>query len=515
MMLSCQQNESANHDVFLTSKITVKGDKFVDNHGRQIILNGLNIVNKSKEQGYIPSGGTELYKKLKKWGFNCIRFAIIWDRLEPRPGEYNEEYLIEIDQQIAWARENNIYVVLDMHQDLFSVKYSDGAPEWATLDEGKAHTTGAIWSDAYMMSEAVQTSFDNFWANKTVKDGIGLQDHYASLWQHIAGRYSDNSTVIGYDIMNEPFPGSAALEATMILLQAYGALNYSLTGELLNEDQLIEMWSDEERRTQALHMLSNEENYHQVVSQLFELNSQFEITQLQPFYQKVSNAIREVDNEHILYLEHSYYSNTGVDSSIERVSLVDGSPDPLVAYAPHGYDLVTDTEAVSSASNERVTYIYNQIKSKGAQLKMPVWLGEWGAFYNNSESVVPVANSAIRLIETHLFGNAYWSYHTEIENLTYFKDVLIRPFPSATNGTLISYTNDFETSRFTMSWKESENELAPTLIFVPRISKIKKESLKNLGKIHIKTFQDSDAGFLLIPPIKKNKERTLTLYFED
>lgn len=58
------------------------------------------------------------------------------DRLEPEPGVYNEDYLKEIDERIQWAEQNNLFVVLDMHQDLFSVKYSDGAPEWATLDEG-------------------------------------------------------------------------------------------------------------------------------------------------------------------------------------------------------------------------------------------------------------------------------------------------------------------------------------------------------------------------------------------
>src|SRR5690606_19730342 len=159
------------------------------------------------------------------------------------------------------------------------------------------------------------------------------------------------------------------------------------------------MWADEKSRMEALQILSNKENYHFVFSQLFELNQQFETRYLQKMYQKVANAIREVDTTHIMFLEHSYYGNTGVASSIERTTLPDGTPDPLVAYAPHGYDLVTDTDAVASASNERVAYIYNQIKRKDEQLRMPVWLGEWGAFYGNSESVIPVAKNAISLIE--------------------------------------------------------------------------------------------------------------------
>ena len=495
----------------LPTTISVKGDQFVDNLGRQVILNGINIVSKSKEEGYIFQSGSELYKDLNMWGVNCIRFIIIWDRLEPEPGVYNEAYLKEIDERIKWAGENNIFVVLDMHQDLYSVKYSDGAPEWATLDEGKKHTTGAIWSDAYMMSEAVQTSFDNFWSNKPASDGIGIQDHYAALWKHIAKRYANNTTVIGYDIMNEPFPGSSALQSTMILLTAYGQLHYKLTGEILSEEQLVAMWGDEKNRMKALRILSTKENYDFVFSQLFELNKEFETKQLQPMYQKVSLAIREADTQHILFLEHSYYSNTGVGSSIERVSLADGTPDPFVAYAPHGYDLVTDTDNVALASNERVEYIYDKVSKKGEELKMPVWLGEWGAFYGNSTSVIPVAKIAVKLIEKNLFGNAYWSYDPGTENLDYFKKVLIRSYPAFVIDNLISYTNNFETGSFTMEWVESNKNKAPTVVYIPHISKIRKEELNNYK---IKKMENSNSGWLIVSPTGNGGKRKLTIHFE-
>ena len=219
-------------------QITVKGDRFVDNNGRQVILNGINVVSKSKEEQYLFQAGSEFYTNLKSWGFNCIRFYICWDGFESSPGVYNEDYLKEIDKRIQWAADNGLFVVLDMHQDLFGVRFGNGAPEWAILDEGKTHTTGAIWSDAYMMSEAVQTSFDNFWTNQPAADGVGIQDRYANLWKHIAKRYANNPTVIGYDIMNEPFAGSSAAFAMPALLTAYGELIYATTGKILTEEEL-------------------------------------------------------------------------------------------------------------------------------------------------------------------------------------------------------------------------------------------------------------------------------------
>ena len=498
-VINCQETNQTSPP-YLPSAITVSGDRFADDQGRQIILNGINIVNKSKEEGYIFKGGPDLYRKLGTWGINCIRFIIIWDRLEPTPGQYNEAYLQEIDACIEQAAEQGIFVVLDMHQDLYSVKYSDGAPEWATLDEGKPHTTGAIWSDAYMLSAAVQTAFDNFWANRPAVDGIGLQDHYAALWQHIAKRYADNATVIGYDPMNEPFPGSTAQQSTLTLLHAYGQLHYDRTGIQLNEQQLGEMWGNEESRMEVLDVLASRENYDRVFSTLYPLNNSFETQQLQKMYQKVADAIREVDQTGILFLEHSYYSNTGVESSISRVSLANGAPDPQVAYAPHGYDLVTDTEAVAAASNERVTYIYDQIKLTGSRLKMPIWLGEWGAFYGNSESVIPAAENAITLIEKNLFSQAYWSYDPGTEDLAYFKQVLTRTYPLATNGDLIAYENDFTRGTFSMKWKEQATNTGVTVIYCPKISSIKDIVLVDKGPHDFEKLPDSDAGYIIISP---------------
>ena len=508
LFTSCTTSKTEAPSVILPTTVTVQQDAFVDNVGRQVLLNGINVVSKSKEEGYIFKGGPELYQNLKKWGVNCIRFIIIWDRLEPEPGVYDENYLKEIDERIAWAKENNIFIVLDMHQDLYSVKYSDGAPKWATLDEGKPHATGAIWSDSYMLSEAVQTSFDNFWLNKPASDGVGIQDHYAALWKHIAARYANNTTVIGYDIMNEPFPGSTGIQSTYILLKAYGELHYNLTGEVLSEIQLMQMWENQKSRIKALEVLSNQKNYDFVFSQLFELNKDFETNQLQSMYQKVSNAIRAVDTKHILFLEHSYFGNTGVQSSIERVLLPNGSPDPLVAYAPHGYDLVTDTEAVASASNERVSYIYNQIKKKGAQLKMPIWLGEWGAFYGSSKSIIPVAKDAIALIEKNNFGNAYWSYNPGTENLDYFKNILVRAYPAYINGKLLHYQNNFDEGTFTMEWQEDKFNKSPSVVFIPHLSQLNKNEI---ARFSLQKIKDSDAGYLILPTNKNDNVRKLTL----
>jgi endoglycosylceramidase len=63
----------------------------------------------------------------------------------------------------------------------------------------------------YFNNPALQRTFDNFLANKPGPGGIGLQDRYAAAWAHVAQRFQGNPSVLGYEIMNEPFPGGGFL----------------------------------------------------------------------------------------------------------------------------------------------------------------------------------------------------------------------------------------------------------------------------------------------------------------
>jgi endoglycosylceramidase len=420
-------NSCSNNKVSNSGFIKIEGQKFVDADGRHIIFKGINYISKSKNEKYLPPHGPEIFQQFSKWGFNCIRLGIIWDGLEPEPGNYNEEYLLEIDKRIQWAGENGIYVFLDMHQDLFGSKFSDGAPDWATLDEGLPHYTGAVWSDSYLISLAVQTAFDNFWKNAPAPDGIGLQDHYANLWKHIAKRYASNSTVIGYDIMNEPFMGSQANEVMPKMLMAYAQVLVEETGqEPPSVEELAAIWGAEESRTEALNFIASKERFSKVVDAVYELNADFEKNQLQPFYQKVADAIREVDKKHILFLEHSYFSNTGVSSAIEPTKMADGSTDPLVAYAAHGYDLVVDTKEVENPSYERVEFIFERINETGKRMNVPVMIGEWGAFSGKSDKMVETALQVVNIFEKFSFSNTYWAYYDGIGDEPYFQKAIVR-----------------------------------------------------------------------------------------
>jgi endoglycosylceramidase len=492
--------------------ISVKGTRFVDSFGRQVILSGINKVNKDPKMNYTDNDSIETYEQFSKWGFNCIRLGVIWDGVEPKPGKYDEKYLDKLEEKVNWAAMNGIYVLLDMHQDLYSVLYSDGAPEWATLTEKQPHSTGDIWSDSYLISAAVQKAFDNFWANTPVADGIGVQDHYANMWQHVARRFAGNNSVIGYDIMNEPFNGTPGTLVVPEILSEYAKLYAEDTGKVLSESELLEMWSDEVSRSEALKRLENPEKFARVFDAGTELNQKFEKTALQSMYQRVANSIREADTNHILFIEHAYFGNTGISSGIQPLKRSNGEKDNLVAYAAHGYDLLVDTKYYDDQSNARVELIFSRINETSKRINLPVIVGEWGALSGNSEAMSSSASSIIGLFERFGFSNTFWAYYNGIERDHFFKSALIRPFPQYTGGLLSNYGFNRETNLFSCTWKESPDVNGSTVIYIPDIENLVRESISlnpERSSTIIQSIKSSKAGYLIIPVTGKSLSRTI------
>ncbi len=498
-----------------TPFVSINGQQFIDPEGRSMVLHGINVVNKDPGTNYLGHISEKEFVLFKTWGFNVVRLGIIWDGLEPEPGKYNEDYLLGIDEMIQWAANHGIYVFLDMHQDLYSVEFSDGAPSWATITDGQPHETGAIWSDSYLISPAVQTAFDNFWNNTLAQDSMGIQDHYINLWKHIAERYKDNPTVIGFDIMNEPFMGSGANHIMPLLLQSYAKIMVEKSGQAPpSEEELMYMWSAE--RLKVLETLSEKEVYKNMIDAIYELNADFEQHTLTPFFQKARDAIREVDKNHIIFTEHSYFTNMGVTGALGEIVDEQGNKDPLVAYAAHGYDLVVDTDGLAKGSNERVELIFERIAETGQRLDVPVLIGEWGALHGPSPELIPVADQLMDEFNKHGFSDTYWAYGSFLHEAA-FLEVLQKPYPVAVSGALLEYGFDSKTGQFSCKWMEKSEMTAPTKVFVRDMDHVKIENIlvsPETENISLKKIDDSDAGYLIIPPTGTNSERSLSVTFE-
>lgn len=441
---------------------------------RELILNGINLIVKDPEKGYTCAIPESDFQKVHEWGFNVIRLGILWDGLEPEPGVYSEEMLRCLDERIRLASEQGCYVLLDMHQDLYSATFSDGAPEWATLTEGLPHQTGALWSDAYLISPAVQKAFDHFWNNTPASDGKGLQDHYADLWKLIAERYANEPAVIGFDIMNEPFIGTQAQAFFPAMVEAYmGLYAEEIQAAGLQAEEVAGMWGTPQGRAEVLENLMDTAKYSQVVCAVQEMNQAFESTVLMDMYTRVASAIREVNQNHILFVEHSYFSNPGVPSGLKRIQYADGTLEMNMAYAPHGYDPLVDTEAYKFASQARVDYLFDLCHRTAIRLDMPMLVGEWGAFHGRDSSYVHQTRSILQKFDTFKCGQTFWARYQGMEEDPYFNE-LIRPAPLAVSGDIQSYSYHPEEGVFRCTWTEGTGaKQAASEFILPTVSDVR------------------------------------------
>ncbi len=371
-------------------KIKIQGKQFTDVSGSPFIPKGINMVCKEKERNYTGDYTDEDFAFLKEHGFNLIRLGLQWCAAEPAPGVYSEEYFSGIDKIIARAASHDIPVFLDMHQDLFGEKFEDGAPVWATLDKGAEHIRTELWSESYLLSPAVQTAFDSFWADETASDGVGIRTHFVNLWKYIAGRYGKDPYVIGYDLFNEPFPGTAGAKVGQIM------------AEFSNGGTDLSAFEDEDA-------------VMRLIGSIAPIAAGFEENSLNPFYDEAAAAIREVDPETIIILESCYFANAGIPSVIRPALDSFGKPFANQAYAPHCYDILVDTADYGQGGTERIDLIFSVLFEKAKALDIPMFIGEWGCYPDAGEPQKAQAKHLLSLFEQAGIGQVYFD-HSHIKD---------------------------------------------------------------------------------------------------
>ena len=198
-----------------------EGRWITDQRGRVVVLHGWNLV--SKVGSYRPEDtgfGVDDARFLRRNGFNTIRLGVIYKGLEPQPPgadgrpRYSGAYLDSIERTQRLLARHGIYTLLDFHQDLYNEKFQgEGWPDWQVLDTtaiGGLECPNDLrqgFPNNYVVNAGLNCAFDSFWDNREVL-GAGLQDRYARAWQHVAQRFRDADRMAGYNIINEPWPGS-------------------------------------------------------------------------------------------------------------------------------------------------------------------------------------------------------------------------------------------------------------------------------------------------------------------
>ncbi len=400
--------------------------------GRVVILHGVNGVWKippyhppESQQGFTRADA----RLLRELGFNVFRLGWIWKGLEPAKDRVDRAYLDALERWAKLLEEEGIFVLLDSHQDMYNERFKgEGFPDWATYDDGIPLLVDAGFPGNYL-TPAVSRAFDNLWMNRE-----GIWGEYASAWKEVASRFASHRMVLGYDLLNEPWPGTQWPTCA----QPAGCPAF---------DRLF----------------------------------------LQPFQDTVTAAIREVDRVHIAFYEPHVLFNFGVGSWLSAPP----SGAAPVGLSFHDYCLSGDLGAITgvreageagkAACPGMDSLVFQNAASTARSLGGPPLLTEFGAGDDLAE-----VERYVELADSSLTGWIYWQYKNwsdptgapgpeglfrEDSDLASLKQekaaVLSRVYPMAVAGTPISYRFDPAGKEFRLEYSPEAAARGPTVVFVP------------------------------------------------
>ncbi len=181
-----------------------------DPRGNALLLRGVNFSGAAKgTEDHLFHFTDEDVQILLRSGLNSVRLLTFWKAITPdAPGVVDPAYLSGFLDQVERLAEAGLYVVVDMHQDLWGVPFAPhGAPGWACPDSiTQGYQASGAWWTNYATPQ-VTGCFDLFW------DDDALQQAFADAWVAMASAVCGQERVVGFDLLNEPYPGSALFDA--------------------------------------------------------------------------------------------------------------------------------------------------------------------------------------------------------------------------------------------------------------------------------------------------------------
>lgn len=454
---------------------------FKDENNRTMIYHGVNVV--VKLPPYLPitdkfdpfiSLSKEDIILMKKFGFNLVRLGVIWESVETSPGFFDRDHLKKVEEIINMLGSNGISVILDAHQDVFSRLFcGEGVPvfyakdltvnkqcdsnlierffkfvsvclplstfNWEYDENGLPMVENCRHSFmAAHQSPELTSVYQSFYDNEN-----GIIDKFIEFWKVMTLTFKDNKYIIGYDIWNEPWPGS--LWATP-----------------------SNLWPGHASKKQAI-----------------------------PFYKKVDAAIRTIKPDYISLFEPIPFPDTVPLFGGHTFKSFDEMPagkDKLQYQALNlhayccqagpticktGEPLLEYKDFCNSFHERKIQAHTDEAKSHG----VPLIITEFGAC-SSSQACFEEMKSLTEATEKHFVSWAYWMYKPYGDHTTsayehsegMFQDdgtaqavkekALTRSYIQAYQGTPISSKFDLETGLYASSFYLDSNVNAATVLYL-------------------------------------------------
>ena len=459
----------------VSGTVRAPGGPFLyDSSGRVVFFHGVNAVYKYAPFELYPAPGKPWNfgpadaRAIARLGFNVVRLGLVWQGLEPNgPGPNDPSictpgrpvrrplldaavatpYLDRLSRTVALLGRYHIYVLLDMHQDVYSQAFrGEGAPPWAVCTDNQPTVPlNGRWSRNYV-HPSLATAESHFWLNDVVGN---LQGQYDAAWALVARHFAHDPWILGYDPYNEPFSTkqvlSHDLEPFAIDLECF------YTGR-------TRAGSFDEGDTTALPCPPDVPAVG------------------------VIPAIERADPHHLVFFEpDNYQVRNGGPSLVGRM------PFPRLVYNFHVYcgprSPVTGepTDLLACVDQELANVSQRHLErpdmSTPQQPGGPAWfMSEFGASHN-----ISMLEQMTRIADSFQVGWAYWSWKFYTDptgssdeplaradgTLYPTAPTLSRAYPQAVAGTPVSISYHSGNDTLDFVYAPAHANPAPTVVFVP------------------------------------------------
>ena len=134
-------------------RLRIDGHRFRDSASREVILHGINVAADAKfpstpdqpshisenffdgdnvrftNRPFPIDSAHEHFSRLRRWGYNTIRYVFTWEAIEHEgPGIYDEEWIAHTIGVLRVAKEYGFYIFMDPHQDVVRKIYTSFPP---------------------------------------------------------------------------------------------------------------------------------------------------------------------------------------------------------------------------------------------------------------------------------------------------------------------------------------------------------------------------------------------------
>jgi len=203
----------------------------------------------------------------------------------------------------------------------------------------------------YYLSQQVGNAFQNFYDNTT-----GSQNHFVGFWQQVAGYFKNTDTVLGYELINEPWAGDIFRYPSLLLPK------------------------EADRRNLA------------------------------PLYKKLHQNIRPIDDQHILFFEQALTDIIGTNGFDEGP----GGPtyNDRQVYSYHLYCAPVDQNGnprniIECDAIDDLSFVTDMLNLK--RIGCGGMLTEFGAMANATVSIESIS-ALTSVADANLQSWSYWQF---------------------------------------------------------------------------------------------------------